>query len=221
METRSIGLISIALLTTIQALSQVVTSANIVGYTNITLKAGNNFVSFPFATPKNPAGEWMSTAKLPDDTQLQAYDGQNMIVLAKSVAGQWVDENLVPIGAFSISNGIAFVLSVPVETSVMMLGEVYLGIVTNQIVPGNQLIGPALPMKIGAEGLAATDGDTIWKHLNDGKGNEGYAPFVYFDGQGWYDKDANPVSPMTFCGGEGFWYVSNARTNTSWKQKIN
>lgn len=221
MKTCSIDLIVVILLMAAQAFSQgSVTSANIVGYTNVTLKAGNNFVSFPFATPKDAMSGWMFTSRLPDDTRLQVYDGKDMKILAKYVAGQWVDDNLIPIGDFSISNGIAFVLSVPEESSVMFFGEVPNGTVTNQIVPGKQLIGPALPTKVGADGLAAVDGDTIWKHLNDGKGREGYDPFVYFEGQGWYDKEANLVSPMSFYGGEGFWYVSNASTNTSWEQKI-
>jgi len=153
-------------------------SSNIVGYTKLSLNAGLNLIA---NTLDNKSGNKIADVlpAVPDGTTVYQYNGTTYAstqFLANdptnpSAGGIWTaDATLAPGNGFFVDVGAA-------ATSVVFVGEVLQGSLSNPIPAGLSIKASQVPQAgaLDALGLVAGDGDTVYVY----KGAAGYDGFQF------------------------------------------
>jgi hypothetical protein len=116
--------------------------------------------------------------------------------------------------SFDLGQGVGFWVEAPSPVESIVAGEVYMqDAVTNNLVPGLQLISYPYPVQVSISqmNLTPTEGDVIYKYVPGSGyvGNIATYESVLFGGLAW-NQD------LTFDVGEGFWYESAAGSTVQW-----
>lgn len=193
--------------------AQTVTSANIVGYNKLDNSA-LELTSAQFYVGEANSIDDVFGDQLPVGSKVYKYTpgsgyGGNISTFSSVFLGgtAWsVDLELVP--------GEAFWVETPSAAPSITAGEVPMeSSVTNNIVPGLQLMSYPYPVEVSISdmNLTPTVGDKIYKYdpVNGYGGNISTFSSVFLGGTAW-NVD------LVFGVGEGFWYESAAAGTVEW-----
>jgi hypothetical protein len=185
--TAAVGAISVA-----STLAQVY-SVNVVGFVNVSLSTGFNFLANPLKATNDTVSAIIPTA--PDGTTVATWNKatQTFRSAASFGFGSW------DLPAYSLPPGEAFFVNVPSATTLTFVGEVRQGTLATPLVVGYNLVGSQVaqagPLGDGSTagaglGYAPQDGDTaaLWDSAQ-----QKYKNASSFGFGAW---DVNPVLGM-------------------------
>lgn len=191
--------------------TNVVSSANIVGYVNTDLAMNQIKIVAPqfLAGATNGATLGSAFSGLADATVLYTWDGANYATYTYYVGYGWYDGGYAEANNVLLGQGSAMWLQTVDAASVIMAGDVpMVGSVTNTIVAGINLIANPYPVALKLSDIptaSLSDADTayVW----DGSG---YANYTYYVGYGWYDGGYAEANNVEIPVGQGFWLQTAA-----------
>jgi hypothetical protein len=127
----------------------------------------------------------------------------------------WFDDNL-ELSTTVLAAGSGAFLQVGSPASVVLVGEVPQGSLTQDLVPGFQIISQLTPQAVGLEatGFPAADGDS-WLQW-DAAGQTYTDALTYFAGLGWVDDELNIVDPVPAIGEAGFYQRGPTAGTDTW-----
>ncbi len=195
------------------------TPAPAVGYVNVKLSAGYNFVANPLdGLPNNSITNVLLS--VPDGTELYLWNVTNQVfeLVATYSAGFGWD-----VTAVQLPPGLGFVLWVPSAYTSTFVGDVLQGSLTNFVVGGNKLC--LLGSKVPIEG--ALGSTLFFPNINGAdiqifnRVSQSYLDAcTFFPAYGWYDPAgvAGTDGPVMIPG-YGF-FVRNPGPDTNWVQNF-
>jgi hypothetical protein len=193
---------------------------NVVGYANVPLANGYNFLVNPFNAATNSLNYVLSTA--PDGARVYLWDLSNQAFTPPSTfsaaTSKW-DIN------YTIPPGTGFVMQVTQSWTNTFIGDVLEGSLTNFVAGTNKysLLGSKVPFS-GALGdtntlaFRGTDGDNVYTFST---ASQSYSDaFTYFRGFGWFDpgQGVNTNGPVINIGQSFF--VQNPGRDTNWVKQF-
>jgi hypothetical protein len=192
-------------------------SQNAVGFYTLNLETGFNLIANQLDNGDNNINTIIPpTAPLPDGSSLLTWDA----------AGQTfnpADTFFATLGWFTginpsttvLSAGSGAFLQVGSPASVVLVGDVPQGTLTQDLVPNFQIISQLTPQSLGfdAAGLPASDGDSMlfW----DAAGQSYLPALTYFAGIGWVEG-INIVDPTPLIGEAVFYQRSPSGGSATW-----
>jgi len=208
--------------TTFAADSNVVSSANVVGYVQTEVPSNTfSLVTCQFITT-NELGVTIDEAfgtSMPNGTQLYVFDETYTTYSYIDGIG-WLDESFVAAGNVLITRGQSFWIKNPQGTALNLTlsGDVPgndVTTTTNALAEGFTLVASAYPASIALADLniAPVDGDKIYVFLNGS-----YTTYSYIDGMGWLDESFADATNIVIDVGVGFWYKTAVARD--WVQSI-
>jgi hypothetical protein len=195
------------------AQTNVVTSANVVGYVKLTVPSN----SFSMV-----AGQFINTSQedmtidelfgtsLPDGTELYVFDMAYTTYTYADGIG-WLDEAFGDAGSVVISRGQAVwiknITGSPID--IFVAGNVPgndFPNATNNLPEGFAMVSGSYPtdVTLATLGITPADGDEIYVY------NNGYTTYTYADGIGWLDEAFGDAGSVVINVGNGFWYKGSA-----------
>jgi hypothetical protein len=208
---KKVLLIAAAALISASAIAEV-TSANIVGYNKVETTNGFQIVSQQFdSTNATPAGLFGDT--LPLGSKIYKYDP------ATGYIGNISEYKTIFLSgdawstSLDLSDGAFWVETAAVTTN-LFSGEVNMAAnVTNELVPGFNLVKYPYPVEVSITNMNITPvlGDKIYKYdpATGYIGQISEYKTIFLSGDAWSTE-------LTFEIGEGFWYQNAAATTNVW-----
>jgi hypothetical protein len=191
-------------------------SQNAVGFYTLNLTTGFNLIANQLDNGDNNINTIIpASAPLPDGSALLTWDaaGQTFNPSDSFFAGLgWFDAGLNP-ATTELTAGMGAFLQVGSDASIVLVGDVPQGTLTQDLVNGFQIISQLTPQSIGldATGLPAGDGDSILFWDAAAQGYE--EALTYFAGFGWVDSGLNVVDPTPAIG-EAVFYQRGGAADT-------
>ncbi len=210
---RATLILSVALASLAFADSNVVSSANVVGYVQKSVVSNSVVIVSPQFLASDTNGVALSDAfsGIPDSSIV--YTWNNGYTTYLYFDGLWydVDDAYAPADDVIIKQGAAAWLQSTAATNVIMSGDVpQASFITNVVAEGLNLIANPYPVEL-ALGSIPTNSlpDSSMAYAHDGTN---YTTYLYFAGL-WYDVDDAyaPADDVSVGVGDGFWLES---TNT-------
>lgn len=202
------------------AATNVVSSANVVGYVKVTVPANtlsliaNQFIN---STQADMTINEMFGTSMPDGTGLYVFENLAYKTYNYLDGIGWLDQDFNDSGNIVIARGQGFwfenVTGSPI--SVTLAGDVPGNVFqssTNSLPAGLKIVSSSYPVSVtlATLGVSPSDGDGIYVY------NNGYKTYNYLDGIGWLDQDFNPADDVVIDVGVGFWYET--ATSKTWVQ---
>ncbi len=209
---RATLILSVALASLAFADSNVVSSANVVGYVQKSVVSNSFTIVSPQFLVADTNGVALSDAfsDIPDNSVVYAWD--NGYTRYVYFGGLWynMDDGYAPADDVIIKQGAATWLQSTATTNVVMSGDVpQASSITNEVVEGFTLMANPYPVGL-------TLGDMPTNSLPDNSvvyaWDGSYTRYIYFGGL-WYNMDDGyaPADDVAIDVGDGFWMES---TNT-------
>jgi hypothetical protein len=199
------------------AATNVVSSANVVGYVKIQVPASSfTMIANPFINSSQAdmtISEIFGTS-MANGTEMYVFN--NGYTAYTYVEGMgWVDENFEAADNVVIARGQGFwiknVEASPIE--ITLSGDVPgngFQSSTNALPEGFKIASSSYPVDktLATLGMTPANGDEIYIY------NNGYTAYTYVEGMGWVDENFEAADAVIISVGHGFWYKSAA--TSSW-----
>lgn len=193
-------------------------SLNIVGYVNVDITNGFNFINLPLK-PSDGNYNITNTIVMPagaDGASLFKWTG----TAYSSTIPTWVDGmGWYTEQAISIGLGESFFIDSPVTGKITFVGEVQTGAIANTIPAGMTPLGNKVPATEAWPGkTVGNDGDTIFV-WNKAQKRWDSTLWGFVAGEGWFDGTAFSGGPV-LAPGQGVFY-QNLGAAINWTQNFN
>jgi hypothetical protein len=212
----TIGLIAIVLAGALRPAA----GRNIVGYGNVALTNGYNFVTDHFYVEPNNSITNVIYTNAPDGTRVYLWDATNQIFLPPSTyhTNNGWDRD------YDLSPGKGFVIYAPVGWTNVFVGSLITGTLTNFIAGSNKfsLLGCKLPFagQLSPDlNLPGTDGDSVY--LFRGTNQSFTDAFKYFSGFGWFDPNGVAGTGGPYVNVFESFFIRNPGPGTNWVIVLN
>jgi hypothetical protein len=226
MRTKSLLLAAAALAAgVLSSQAQTVYSANIVGYVNQTVKAGEYQLIAPtLAATSTNAPQDVYTILARGDTIL-LWTGTSYASYSYSgTPGSWTDQNNNPVSAPNLGNGtgIFYLNNQGVDETNTTVGTVVLTNTVTFTAGQYALVGSTPPISDTLDGtnldLPIQRGDTVllWNSTNSTYQSYSFSGTV----GSWSDQNNNPVASPVLPVGAAFFYLNNSGSPEVWTNNI-
>jgi hypothetical protein len=213
--TAAIGIIGAA-----TSMAQVY-SQNAVGFYTLNLEPGFNLIANQLNHGDNNINTIIPPeSTLPNGSSLLTWDttGQQFNPADAYFAGAGWFQGITP-STTVLQSGQGAFLEVGEAASVVLVGDVPRGTLTQDLVPNFQIVSQLTPQELGfeASGFPAFNGDSIlfWDPVA-----QGYLPAVtYFEGLGWF-SGLTPVDPTPMIGEAVFYQRSPNGGTATWTRSF-
>lgn len=194
-------------------------SVNVVGYVNVTAKAGFNLMACPLKATPNTVADIVKLPASVSDAALFKWNGAGYDVATYFGEGMWLYSTAADM---TLSPGDGFFLSLPAGTAdvtITFVGEVTQGADSNMSIDGTaagkfSLIGSKVPQSLDLNAMAfpaSVEEEAVyfWRRTASAP-NGGYVIYTYFGGTDWLGSDATQPALPTPLVGEGFFVFKKA-----------
>ena len=192
--------------------------ANCVGFANVAMTNGYNFIANPVSNTSSTNGNSLTnlfSSGVPDGTLVYLWDISSQAFTAPAIystnTSSWSTNFSLPVGR-------GFVLKTTKAWTNTFVGDIVTGNLTNFFIGNNNLslLGALVPISTNLVNLffPKIDGENVYTFK---PGSQTYSDaFSYFSGWGWFD----PIGAVNTNGpvinvGQSF-FVQNPRPDTNW-----
>lgn len=201
------------------AQSSNVYSLNIVGYVNVDITNGFNFLTLPLK-PSDGNYNITNTIVMPTGADGAALFKWTGAAFSPTIPN-WIDGMgwFQDQGTTTINLGEAFFIDSPTSGRITFVGEVAQGDIQNTIPAGMAPVGNKVPVTAAWPGrTVGNDGDAIFT-WNKGLKRWDSTIWNFIGGEGWFDGAAFSDGPVLQAG-QGVFY-QNLGAAINWTQKFN
>jgi len=194
-------------------------SVNVVGYVNVTAKAGFNLMACPLKATPNTVADIVKLPAAIEDAQLFKWNGSGYDVASYFGAGAWLYSTATDM---TLAPGDGFFLFLPTGTAdatITFVGEVTQGADSNMSIDGEaagkfSLVGSKVPQSLDLNAMAfpaSVEDEAVyfWRRTTTSP-NGGYVIYTYFGEGAWLGSDASQPELPTPLVGEGFFVFKKA-----------
>jgi hypothetical protein len=189
-------------------------SQNVVGYVNVNLVPGFNFLANPLVNGANNVGQVVPTA--PEGAELYTLKADGSFNTDFYAGGAWLDLNTEAPSTTKIAPGQGFLIYSTVNSSLTFVGEVKQGQNTVPLNTGFSLVGSVAPQsyELRAPNFPEINGLVHYSY------NNGFVTSIFDSSVGWFDEQTEAPRQIFTEPGKGF-FIYNAGASNNWTRTFN